>query len=394
MVVVSDGPGTPAADPVAAARRAGVPDGVLFLGWLVDERRWIDDLGAWPAVSYQPANGLAAAARAGRVEYLPVRLAAIPALLHGPFAPTLAVVPGVPRGTGFAFTENVGYSDTATRLADGVVVEVVDGPDVGAPTIEGNIVEVLDAGPGTVPPPARTPTETDLRIAALAASMIPAGATIQYGLGRLPEAVVRAVERPVSVISGLVTDAVADLDHRGLLVGRVLTSYAWGGDVLRGMVREGRIRPVGIEELHRGGRLAATPRFVSINTAIEVGLDGAVNIERAGSRFVAGLGGHPDYCEAATRSPGGISLVVLPSTHGDRSSIVTGPAVVSTPRVDVHVVVTEHGIADLRGLGEAARRRAILSVADAAHRPELERAPSFPGARSGHGTGSPPGLRG
>ncbi|HUZ09600.1 MAG TPA: acetyl-CoA hydrolase/transferase C-terminal domain-containing protein [Acidimicrobiales bacterium] len=373
VVVVSDGPGTPSLDPVAAARRAGVDDGILFLGWMVDDRSWIRNLGTWPAVSYQPVSGLAAAAKAGHVEYLPARLASIPALLNGPFAPAVAVVPGVRRGSGFAFTENVGYADTAVRLAESVIVEVVDGPDMGAPPIAGKVVEVLDGGPGPVPPSPRTPSETDRRIAAMAAAMVPEGATVQYGLGRLPEAVVRSIDRRVSVISGLVTDAVLDLHDRGLLVGQPLTSYVWGGDDLLGMVHEGRIRPVGIEELHRGGRLASTPRFVSINAALEVGLDGAVNIERAGSRSIAGIGGHADYCEAATRSPGGISLVVLPSTHGGRSSIVTAPSVVSTPRVDVHVVVTEHGIADLRGLGESARRRALLAIADPAHRPQLER---------------------
>ena len=373
VVVVGDGPGTPRVDPVTAARRAGVDDGILLLGWIVDDRSWIGGLGTWPALSHQPVTGLAAAATSGRVEYLPARLASMPALLHGPLAPAVAVVAGVRRGSGFAFTENVGYADTAARLAPSVIVELVDAPDVGAPPIEGNVVEVLDGGPGPVPPAPRNPDETDRRIAAMAASVVPEGATVQYGLGRLPEAVVRSIDRRVSVVSGLITDAVVGLRDRGLLVGRPLGSYVWGGEDLLGMVREGRIRPVGIEELHRDGRLASTPQFVSINAALEVGLDGAVNVERAGSRLVAGAGGHPDYCEAATRSPGGISLVVLPSTHRGRSSIVAAPTVVSTPRTDVHVVVTEHGIADLRGLGEGARRRALLAVADPAHRAHLER---------------------
>ena len=120
--------------------------------------------------------------------------------------------------------------------------------------------------------------------------------------------------------------------------------------------------------------MAATPRFVAVNTALEVGLDGAVNVERVGPRLVAGIGGHADYCAAAAQSPGGLSIVVLASTHGDRSSIVPAPTVVSTPRCDVHVVVTEHGVADLRGKGEEARVEALLAVADPAHRGELEQA--------------------
>lgn len=369
-MVVADGPGAPGADPVAAARAAGIGHGLLLLGWMIDRRPWIERLGEWPALSYQPANELAGATRAGRVGYLPVRLASLPALLSGPLAPALVVVPGVPRGRGFAFAGSVGYADTAVRRAPGVVVEAVEGPDLGAPEIEGNVVAVLDGGPGASEPPVREADDVERRIAEAAAAVVPEGATVQYGLGRLPEAVVRALSAPVAIASGLVTDAVADLAERGLLVGPALASYVWarrGTD----LARDGRLRLVGVEDLHRDDRLAATPRFVAVNAALEVGLDGAVNVERAGSRLVAGVGGHPDYCAAASRSPGGLSIVVLASTHGDRSSIVASPAVVSTPRCDVHVVVTEHGVADLRGLDEAGRAEALLAVADPAHRAEL-----------------------
>ena len=66
-----------------------------------------------------------------------------------------------------------------------------------------------------------------------------------------------------------------------------------------------------------------------------------------------------------------LSLIVLPSTHGERSSIVRAPTVVSTARSDVHVVVTEHGVADLRGLDEEERAEALIAVADPAHRAAL-----------------------
>jgi acyl-CoA hydrolase len=86
---------------------------------------------------------------------------------------------------------------------------------------------------------------------------------------------------------------------------------------------------------------------------------------------VAGIGGHADYCAAAAQSPGGLSMIVLPSAHGERSSIVPAPTVVSTARSDVHVVVTEHGAADLRGLDEEERAEALIAVADPAHRAAL-----------------------
>lgn len=370
LVVVGDGPGTPVVDPSGAARSAGVADPSLLLGWLVDRRPWIDSLGGTRAVTYQPANALAPAARAGRVRYLPVRLASIPALLAGPLTPEVVVVTGVARGSGFAFADCVGYADTAARRARTVVVQVAEGPDLGAPPIEGHVDQVLDGGARAEPPPEREAGPLDERIAAAAAALVPEGATVQYGLGRLPEAVVRSLTVPVAVVSGLVTDALADLAGRGLLVGEALASYVWARRAAD-LVADGRLRLVGLEELHRGQRMAATPRFVAVNAALEVGLDGAVNVERIGSRLVAGIGGHADYCAAAAQSPGGLSLIVLPSTHGERSSIVRAPTVVSTARSDVHVVVTEHGVADLRGLDEEERAEALIAVADPAHRPAL-----------------------
>ena len=368
--MVGDGPGTPLEDPASAARSVGVDDPTLLLGWVVDRRPWIEALGAGRAMTYQPANALAEAARAGRVHYLPVRLASIPALLAGPLAPAVAVVTGVARGSGFAFADCVGYADTAARRAAAVVVQVADGPDLGGPEIEGPVARVLEGGERAQPPPEREADAVDRRIAEAAAALVPEGATVQYGLGRLPEAVVRSLSVPVAVVSGLVTDALADLAERGLLVGEALASYVWARRA-SALVAEGRLRLVGLEELHRGQRMASTPRFVAVNAALQVGLDGAVNVERIGPRLVAGIGGHADYCAAAAQSPGGMSLVVLPSTHGDRSSIVPAPTVVSTARSDVHVVVTEHGVADLRGLDEEERAEALIAVADPAHRPAL-----------------------
>jgi acetyl-CoA hydrolase len=102
-----------------------------------------------------------------------------------------------------------------------------------------------------------------------------------------------------------------------------------------------------------------------------VGLDGAVNVERVGGRVVAGPGGHPDFAAGASRSPGGLSIVALPSTAGGRSTIVAVPEVVSTPRTDVDVVVTEHGVADLRHLDDRERAARLIAVAAPEHRDEL-----------------------
>jgi len=109
-----------------------------------------------------------------------------------------------------------------------------------------------------------------------------------------------------------------------------------------------------------------------------VDLTGQVNAETAGGRAVGLTGGQMDFVRAANRSPEGRSIIALAATNRDRSrsSIVArlGDAVVTTPRADADCVVTEHGIAELRGRTLAERARALIAIADPAFRAELERA--------------------
>jgi acetyl-CoA hydrolase len=90
-------------------------------------------------------------------------------------------------------------------------------------------------------------------------------------------------------------------------------------------------------------RLSAIPRFVACNTALQVGLDGSVNVERVGGRSVATIGGHSDFCVGAARSPGGLAVIALRSTTArDESTILPQVDVVTKQRSDIDVVVTEH----------------------------------------------------
>ena len=86
---------------------------------------------------------------------------------------------------------------------------------------------------------------------------------------------------------------------------------------------------------------------------------------------MAGIGGHADFCAAAARSANGLSIVALPATRRGRSTIVTAVERVSTPGTDVGVVVTEHGVADLRGADDDERRRRLAAVAAPEFRDEL-----------------------
>jgi acyl-CoA hydrolase len=222
------------------------------------------------------------------------------------------------------------------------------------------------------PPPTVAATAADLAIAESVLSLLPSEPTLQFGPGAVADAIVRAVDRPVRVWSGLLTDAVATLADRDLLREPAVGAYAYGGPPIVDLCRAGGARLAPITETHDGNRIAERRGFVAINTALQVGLDGSVNVERVRGRLVAGVGGHPDFCAAASRAPDGLSVIALRAAHHDHSSIVPQVDTVSTPRCDVDVVVTEHGVADLRGLDDAQRAERIIGVAAPEHRAQLE----------------------
>ena len=171
--------------------------------------------------------------------------------------------------------------------------------------------------------------------------------------------------------SGLVTDALVRLDRRGLLLDRAEATYAWGGDDLAALSAAGRLRLVPSDQSHDIDRLAAFDQFTAVNSALEVGLDGAVNVEVLDGRPVSGIGGHADFCAAASRSAGGLSIVALTATRRGRSAIVPTVEKVSTPAAHVHLVVTENGVADLRGADAAERQRRLIAIAAPEFREQL-----------------------
>jgi acyl-CoA hydrolase len=348
------------------AERLGIADPEVLLGWTPEARKWLESP-ELRGTTIMAGYGLAPAIAAGRVHYLPMRLSAVPAYVEE-HPPAVTVVSAVRRGDEFAFLGTVGWGPAAARCADAVVVEVDDGaPDLGGPLVPGKIAAVVNRPrlTGGQPPIPRAPEAVDLVIGELIVSLLPSDPTIQFGPGGIAEAVVASLDRPVRIFSGLITDAMARLADKGLLVGTATASYVWGSDQVTALARSGRLALAPIEETHDLTLVSAIPRFVGCNTALQVGLDGSVNVERVAGRAVAGIGGHADFCTAATRSPGGMSLIALRSTdRRGNSTIVSHVDVVSTPRCDVDVVVTEFGIADLRGAddGERAARVAILAA--------------------------------
>lgn len=216
------------------------------------------------------------------------------------------------------------------------------------------------------------------------AELIPDGAALQVGLGKTPAALLSRLmdRRGLRLHSGMFGDGVQGLveagaldpawDHQACVFVGASELYAWAGG-------QSLLRVAGCETTHAPEVLAGLQRFHAVNSAIEVDLFGQAALEHAGGAAVSGAGGAPDFARAASLSAGGVSILALPATasRGTRSRIVASiaaPGVVTLARADVDVVVTEQGVADLRGLGVNERASALIAIAEPSFRNALTEA--------------------
>ena len=212
-----------------------------------------------------------------------------------------------------------------------------------------------------------------------------AGANRALSDAGLPAVVLRHLRghRDLGVHSGMITDEIADLIEAGVITGTrkstdrglTVTGLLLGTSTLvkkAGVDKSIRLRDT--RYTHDQAVLAAQHALAAINSAIEVDLTGQANIEVARGRYVGGIGGAADFLRGAARSAGGIPVLALPSTAGTASRIVarlSGPA--GLARADAGVIVTEYGVADLRGLSLARRRERMIAIAHPDHRAALDR---------------------
>ncbi|HEX5320005.1 MAG TPA: acetyl-CoA hydrolase/transferase C-terminal domain-containing protein [Stellaceae bacterium] len=223
-------------------------------------------------------------------------------------------------------------------------------------------------------------------IAGHVARLVPDRATIELGYGAIPEAVTRALggKSGLGVHSGAVGDGVMRLMQAGVVDNRhkeidpgvtVAMMLMGGAELYRFAERNPALHIRSPRYTHDALVLANFRRFVAINSALEVDLTGQCNAETASGRLIGLTGGQVDFVRAANRSPDGRSVIALQSTNRDRSKsrIVARIAdgIVTTPRADADCVVTEHGIAELRGRTLAERAEALIAIADPAFRAEL-----------------------
>jgi 4-hydroxybutyrate CoA-transferase len=253
----------------------------------------------------------------------------------------------------------------------------------------GNIDIMVPATHPVLELPVRTIGPVERGISEHIARLVPDRATIELGIGAIPEAVTRALgsKSGLGIHSGTIGDGVAELikagavdnRHKEIDDGFSVAVLLMGSRRLYDFAdRNPAIAIRSPRHTHDALVLGNFRRFVAINAALEIDLTGQVNAETGDGRHIGVVGGQMDFVRAANRAPEGRSIIALASTSRDRkrSRIVARLAdgVVTTPRADADCVVTEHGIAELKGLTLAERARALIAVAEPAFRAELERA--------------------
>jgi acyl-CoA hydrolase len=237
------------------------------------------------------------------------------------------------------------------------------------------------------PPPVLTDVER--AIGRHVAALVPDGATVQVGVGAIPQAVLESLDghRDLALHS-LLVDAGVGLVERGVVTnaakrvhrGRMDIAEAMGTRRVFDFVHDNpAVNMESSELVHDPHLIARLDRFVAVNSALEVDLGGQVTAETVGGRQVAGIGGQIDFVLGASRAAGGVSIVALPSTGGRDGAIsrivpvLTPGAAVTTPRFLPDWIVTEFGAARLGAEGLRQRATALAAVAHPRFREELER---------------------
>lgn len=232
------------------------------------------------------------------------------------------------------------------------------------------------------------PDEIDCAIGALVAERIPDGATIQTGIGAIPNAILSSLRnhRDLGVHTELLSDGLVDLVESGVVNGvrkqlnrtKVVGTFALGTKRLYDFLADNTaIELWPVRYVNNPRIIAGEPNFVSINATLAVDFLGQCASETIGPKYWSSSGGQSDFARGAMFSPGGQGFIVVRSTakHGEVSSICaqlpTGSAV-TTMKNTVDKVVTEFGVAELRGRSIAERARALIDVAHPSFRDRLD----------------------
>jgi len=248
-------------------------------------------------------------------------------------------------------------------------------PLANAESIAADNVEMTIAinEPLLEPSPAPQRSAAVKEIARLTAELVPDGATFQAGIGDTPAAIVSALKlhRGLRVHSGIITQEYQQLAESGALdlYAEHITGIAWGDQKFRDWLPQSGFVFRNVFVTHGHDELAAIPGMVSIGSALEVDLSGNLNLEWRGGDRISSVGGAPDYLRAAAASKGGRSIIALQaSTARGGSRIVPSLKSPSISGDLADMIVTEYGVARLKGLSAGDRAEALIAIAAPVHR--------------------------
>ena len=232
------------------------------------------------------------------------------------------------------------------------------------------------------------PDDRDRAIAASIVERVPDRATLQVGIGGVPNAVLEGLRdhKDLGIHTELLTDGIVDLVERGVVTGthkrlrrnKIEATFALGTQQLYNWLDDnGAVELLPVDHVNDPRRIARQDDFISINATTEVDLYGQCASETIAGRYWSSSGGQADFARGAMYSAGGQAFIVLHSTtRSGRSRIrthLTEGSVVTTLKNTVDHVVTEWGMASLRGRSLAERAAALISIAHPDHRDTLER---------------------
>lgn len=331
----------------------------------------------------------------GHADYIPVFLSEVPALFRKKILPLDVALLHVstPDTHGFC---TLGVSVDVARAAFETAKCVVAQVNPQMPRTQGDalihvndihfMVDVDEQLPQVAMPDL---TETDLAIGRFIAEIIDDGATLQMGIGSIPNAVLASLcdHKDLGVHTEMFSDGIIPLVEKGVVngrrkvkhPGRMVAGFVMGTQKLYDFIDDNpQVLMLDIAYVNDTAVIRRNPRVTAVNSAIEVDLTGQVCADSIGMRQYSGVGGQMDFIRGASLSEGGKPIIALPSTtKRGESKIVPylklGAGVVST-RAHVHYIVTEFGVANLYGKNLRRRASELIKIAHPDHRESLERA--------------------
>ncbi len=339
-----------------------------------------------------------------RVDYLPCFLSEIPQLFRSRRRPIdLAFIHVSPpdRHGYCTLGTSVDVAAAAVEVATTVIAQInprmprVHGDGLVHMSRIDHFIEVDEAIPES---PSAAPTDIERAIGRHTASLVEDGATLQTGIGAVPDAVLAALtgHRHLGIHTEMWSDGalallksgVVDNSRKRVHPGKTVSGFVMGTRALYEFVDDNpSVVQLDIGYVNDAAVIARNPSVVAINSAVEIDLTGQVCADSVGSRVISGVGGQMDFIRGASLSPGGRPIIALTSrtAKGTPRIVATlrvGAGVVTT-RAHVHFVVTEHGIADLYGKTLDERARALIAIANPADRDALAR--DWRAMQHGHG---------